>query len=163
MKTLQQHINEKLKINKDFKFCDDFYYESPEEIAEEIINTFGISDKVNEAIKETVKVLIKNEIDKVHCRNMTFTTEDRYIKYLPEEMQDKYSISCKEYNWQDTKIHRYYISSDIPTQNISVIKLKEGDYKLYWKRDDVLLNHKYLEIACFMYNHLATYICTLQT
>jgi hypothetical protein len=145
------YVNEKLKINKDFKKCNDFYYESEEEIAEEIINTFCISNDTDKAIERTIKVLKTNNINNVHRENILFTTEDRYIKYLPEEIRDKYFILCKEYDWRNIGIKRYFINS-IGSDN---------KYKLYYRKERAFANY-YLEIIYFDVNNSATYVCTIQ-
>ena len=145
MKTLTQHIKvnklplipleEKLKVNKDYKGVDgwegDEEYELTDLVQDVIMYNFALwSDKFGKYpdgklwkmnkipmtgylhVFNTIKGWLKvHNVEKVHCRNVTFIAEPRAYDWLPDELKDRYLKTSNEYHW-GTNIKRLCYISD---------------------------------------------------
>lgn len=137
MKTLLQHIEEKLKVNKDFKGVDEWdgdeEYELTDLVQDVIMYNFALwSDKLGKCpegklwkmnkipttgylhVFNTIKAWLKDHnVEKVHCRNVTFIAGAKSYDWLPDEIKDRYLETSKDYHWGiDSDLKRLCFISD---------------------------------------------------
>ena len=127
MKTLQKYLLEKLLVNKDMKsdINDDTEYDLLELVHDVIMHNFALwSDELGKCpegklwkmnkitmagylnVANTMKAWLKDHnVDKVHCRNVTFIAGPKSYEWIPDKLQDKYLKIAKEYHWP-TEIKR---------------------------------------------------------
>lgn len=132
MKSLQHHLNEKLIVNKNLKSTidDDTEYDLLDLVHDVIMYNFALWSeefgkcpegklwKMNKITvggylhtANTIKAWLKDHnVEKVHCRNVTFIAGARSYDWLPDELKDKYLKTSKEYHWGTDMKRLCYIS-----------------------------------------------------
>lgn len=142
MKSLQQHISEKLVINKNFKNASN-------KLVDDIIMHFNIERLKNDAWQVSNSRLTDDDIDEIKYKLEQYIVDTGYDNFNPEEVQ--YRIPKKQGGDLPPKIKkRYKTSRFIPSESDTYLIFKKGSFFITClnKEGNPDINGVFLRINC---------------
>ena len=142
MKSLQQHIIEKLVINKNFKNASN-------KLVDDIIMNFNIERLKGDMWASTSSQLTDNDLNEIKEKLEQYIIDAGYGDYNPDDVQ--YRIPIKQGGDLPPKIkRRYKISNHIPYDFFTDEIFKKGSFYIacFNKKGDPSINGTFLRINC---------------